>query len=714
MIGSDSADAAAIRARFDALPERGALPPALAVAVNTILSTLTDEHFPGALFPGSLDGDQAHVVVIANSRSQWRALRPLLISFAGPTVTSFDGRSTALSTGTPTERFVRDLDPAVTAIIRLPANPRLKETALRALARLPETLRKAPRPQAAFTVATSTLLARFQDRLNVLARADAIAILEQMRAELRLDALNLQFLEIQLHAAFEDWRAIGAMQGFIPLCAARKPPGIAAALLETLFHTRLRGAFEAGDLAALRSSYRDSARPIARPMLGVPQPPPLGAGCGIIYGLEALESEDPALTALARDDPHQSPLLANALFASGSQTAPVADKAPSDLAAAQISLASTEANETLDNLRLAREMLARLGPEARRALLSQAPFEDIWDETAEIADAPIVPRDWAEWFEAIKDPAFTQALEIARRGKDEWPIDDQALDPTAVARLAQSLQYASETAIGSERIAAALPLLVAWFLRDPHFPRTSLSRFYSDILTLFALDSRRGNGVYESAGLLACALIESGLRAPDYRAVLDDIDEIIGQALGTDVVYWVLEIVDCTVRFSTPDEGARLHFWHKCLRRFEGVEAHLRELQRLSLRRLAGALGWPTTAFATPPAAQAGHVSLSAALENQRIGLYSLTGSATRQAQIVLQELCPSVIVDISHDHGGTTPLRALSENADLMVITALSAKHAATDFIRQHRGDKPLAYAQGRGFTSIVRAVEEFYLPKN
>lgn len=64
-------------------------------------------------------------------------------------------------------------------------------------------------------------------------------------------------------------------------------------------------------------------------------------------------------------------------------------------------------------------------------------------------------------------------------------------------------------------------------------------------------------------------------------------------------------------------------------------------------------------------------------------------------------------------EHFGDLPiadcLRALAENADLFVIAWLSAKHAATDFIREHRAERPLLYAQGRGFSSILRALDEF-----
>jgi hypothetical protein len=42
-------------------------------------------------------------------------------------------------------------------------------------------------------------------------------------------------------------------------------------------------------------------------------------------------------------------------------------------------------------------------------------------------------------------------------------------------------------------------------------------------------------------------------------------------------------------------------------------------------------------------------------------------------------------------------------------VVVAASATHAATDFIRMRRGERPLVYAAGRGAVSILRAVENW-----
>jgi hypothetical protein len=74
-----------------------------------------------------------------------------------------------------------------------------------------------------------------------------------------------------------------------------------------------------------------------------------------------------------------------------------------------------------------------------------------------------------------------------------------------------------------------------------------------------------------------------------------------------------------------------------------------------------------------------------------------------------LETAVPGVRVKLNHDHVGTVPLAALARNADLFVIVANSAKHAATDFIREKRGGQPLIYAAGRGAASVVRAIEEW-----
>ena len=91
------------------------------------------------------------------------------------------------------------------------------------------------------------------------------------------------------------------------------------------------------------------------------------------------------------------------------------------------------------------------------------------------------------------------------------------------------------------------------------------------------------------------------------------------------------------------------------------------------------------------------------------IGIYSLDEAATRRAKTVLESVLPGVEVKSNHDHVANDRLRAMVTNVDLMVVATKVATHAATDAIREARGDLPLVYASGKGSSSIVRAVLEW-----
>jgi hypothetical protein len=65
--------------------------------------------------------------------------------------------------------------------------------------------------------------------------------------------------------------------------------------------------------------------------------------------------------------------------------------------------------------------------------------------------------------------------------------------------------------------------------------------------------------------------------------------------------------------------------------------------------------------------------------------------------------------VDLNHDRVGTKALANLAATADIFIIVWTSAKHAATEFIKEHRNGKPVLYANGRGASSILRVIEEY-----
>lgn len=711
MIGPDLAMARVVLADISALAPFAGVSTDIAALCAEVTQSLIAETFPGALVPVVDSAGSMQIDIAAATMSDWRRLKPVLLAFAGPTLTGFDGVPEPFAATDLSGSRLQLTAPAVTAIMRLPTDERARVSALRAVLRARDTLARAPELQRSAPVPTSWLLARFQDYLNVGRHDAATGILDRLRSELRLDALNVKFLEVQLLAAFDDWSSIVALPEFPSLCVARRTPAITSILLEALYRTHIAAPFDAGSVSDTRAMYARDVQSLVQSMRVTAPLPALWPGGWRLLGLEVLEDPSRAdLRAALSDQTLVLGWIVDHLAAQAPatpQTAPLAE--PIDTA--REALIQAEAIDSVDLLADAMAAMARLTPEEMALLRETMPFRPIVQATDDLPSvAP--PTSWGDWLDRAVDPAFTDALEIARRGKDEWAIETAAADPVAVIALVAALEKVQGDPLAAERTTQALPYLVAWLQRDEGFPRAALSPVYSGLLTLFALDSARGATIYESSQVLVQALLAAGLDQKAYGELIADIDEIAGDGFGVDMIYWVLELVESFMNSASPDAAAREQFLYRILARTMPIMGRLSRLQRTAVTFLSNEHGWALPPSPTSDAVQADD-GLAGRLAGIRIAIYSLTESSSRQAKAALEEINSSVTVDINADYGGTPRLRALAENSDLFVMTWLSAKHAATDFIRAHRGDRPLVYSQGRGFSSMLRAVEEFLCPQ-
>ena len=85
--------------------------------------------------------------------------------------------------------------------------------------------------------------------------------------------------------------------------------------------------------------------------------------------------------------------------------------------------------------------------------------------------------------------------------------------------------------------------------------------------------------------------------------------------------------------------------------------------------------------------------------------LYSLDKAVLDRTSAELQRLAPKLKIAISHDKVGTDSLKKKSRNADVVVLATRCAKHAATGFITENAGSAVVAYADGSGSASLLRA---------
>lgn len=88
------------------------------------------------------------------------------------------------------------------------------------------------------------------------------------------------------------------------------------------------------------------------------------------------------------------------------------------------------------------------------------------------------------------------------------------------------------------------------------------------------------------------------------------------------------------------------------------------------------------------------------------VAIYSLDEAALARAERALQDACPGVRVAVFAEHVATAPMQDAAKRADLFVIATKAATHAATTFIEKFIDSDRVAYATGKGSTSLLNAV--------
>jgi len=702
--------------QFRALIDFSVFPDEIRQEFDALARTATNERFPGAVLTLPRVGKPSVYYAVANDAAEWRRLRPLLIAYVGPTLTSFQGwPEPLLPRAIAAETLLEAAGFHVVARLVPGEDPKVQLITRRSLQRLVTMVLTAPTTTSAVPQSTDRLLAHFSDCLNGNDYARAQQILEQCESELRVDALNLLFLRVRLLSWFGNWQAILAMPEFRSLCHTRRPQAVTAALLEAVYQVWVR---ETGDVAALSVIWTTKMRPAFLSLLQLPIVPSASRGVLTLFALEALTvaTRQLALETAVLAQADAIPELIEALIAAGrtgvksqseQATAPLLSAAT--LPAAQQALVQAERSNTLGTIARALRSIEALTADERAHLLASVPFRSLWQSLeAENHSAP--PATWQEWFNRLEAPDFTDALQVLTHAVTEWPA---ALlqDPVEIADFERALQDVPETSPAVDRLADALPSLVNWALQDPFFPRPNMQPVYDTLLFHLMVGARRSSAVFESASVLIRALLALGLNQSRYRSLLDDCLMLNGEAMSKRTVYWMLDVLEETLLNPCADEEARRAFWYAACTRLMQLKSFFSPGQKIVFDRLASDLGWPAQSEQEERTAQVAADSqrqiLQKALDGRFVAIYTLTESAARQAVAVLKELAPTVRVESSHDKVASTALKSMAHQADIFVMVVASAKHAATGFIQQERQGKPTLYANGRGFSSIVRAVE-------
>jgi hypothetical protein len=198
-----------------------------------------------------------------------------------------------------------------------------------------------------------------------------------------------------------------------------------------------------------------------------------------------------------------------------------------------------------------------------------------------------------------------------------------------------------------------------------------------------------------------------------YRELVTFGRDLWGKLDSPSLLDWILDLLECLVIHPCTDKEARLACLQDAL---NGFQKHFRRVnadQWELLRLLASDLGQLDLFNQYFPEAEPTQADPAtdpfASLAERSVAVYTLSESAARQFQTVLERRCPKVRVSLCHDHDASRRLKQLAKQVDIFVMVTASAKHAATTAIEDNRpSGMPLLRPGGKGSASMLRALRE------
>ncbi|KQP79773.1 hypothetical protein ASF37_01820 [Aeromicrobium sp. Leaf289] len=682
-----------------------------------------------AFLPRSTKGN-LYWYAFAPTKREQRELLTLLDAWVGPTFSDLPRSRGRLY---PQDPFDTALAAQAVPPLRFEVLPRGNGTARdevrQALLVLSKLVWKRPRSEFDAPRTTVEVLDDLGHAIGAQDRRIALECLRDLEAFADLDHSNLAFLRLRVHAGLGDTTAIFADQDLEHVLQLRRPLGITRLLQNALYEHYLEVADAIGDGASLLEAADQI--PAALRMLTAGGTPESRPALVVEFVLSKLKGAATAtLQRLADGAQSISPALADSLrliisteagTAQAPETEPSTSKnvePPDELhrlieegefaAAINAGLVGTPSTGTaalllgcireLEDPRLAAGVAAFV---KASGLEGEALGNDIVvrADLAWLADFLTPQRNlgWLGWFEALRSNDRVGMNADFSISADWTPLDH----PTVADRLA-SLDEETLARLGDHGGA----FMAA---HSSLFAGPEGAELCERVLAGFAVSEKNTAGIRLQTVALHEYMATAGPSPELLASSLIWTEDILRVGTSAVTASWTVDVLQAATASPQAvalDAKARLFFGALDVLRPVHSSLGLAELEGLRLVADELATGLPDDFQIDPsnadPAAPYRH------LRNSVIVLYSLTESATTRAAQVLRRLLPGIDVRTNSEHDGSQQLAALSSNADVFVVVAASAKHAATDFIKHHRGNRPIVQVNSRGSSAILRELAE------
>jgi len=709
--------------------------------------------------------DHIYWYAIAFSDGDSRDMREQLMAFVGPSFSTFRGERSSLKQEDPVESAIIDFAGTDPLVFRFQAGQDNKQwqQLAEALTLMFNICQNAEARPVELPRAIGRVLRDFYIALSAGNRDDAERALKYLRTNRLLDALNLQFMDVQLRSALGLWDEIIGLSNFSELVRVRRTRGVTRALIQAVYHSKHLDDFEmAKDVNGACRHFRDEIRPqfdeLYRVRYGLtdsevlksfmllavtdtPQRPELRDELLSIPNIAATDLD--YLNMLARLIPPTSQVgaatisvttkveeVARALEAlrhgQFEEAMELVLRSKPSLERVKILLECSYELQTIASEQLVVTAVGQLSATDRDTLFQSRKFKNFWqaitkqpgEALPESVKDILPPNDWLEWLSRLSDITLSsdRMLDIASRGADEWSIESFVQITDISDRFINILNAATrDSNIARERLRDALPHLLRFLQKDVDYPRVTFRKMYESLRMEFAYSCEAGTASdFAVFGDLCGALLELGVDSAGYKSILDESKHLWLNFASPSNLRAMLDIVDRLVYFGCPvgEQSARSELavgifakatpWVQSGRIDRENWRFLKQLAtELALAEFIAdvQLGGPAAEAEQEDLEEYDPLSSIAGL----IVIHTLTEPAGLRVREILKQRSPQCKVEVNCDKVGSTHLKELARNADVFVLVTHSAKHAASTFIENHRKGRTILKPSGKGTSSIL-----------
>jgi hypothetical protein len=558
----------------------------------------------------------------------------------------------------------------------------------------------------------------------------ASSLLEELRSTSALDEANLAFQRLRVNAGFGRWEEVLTDPVIDQVLEMHRPPGVTRVLQLSVYNTYLKLLDEQERDVDLAEAYEEAVISFRGVLTGSPSPSSRGEV--VFQYLAALKSpagiHSPWLQRLkasadtlelglavrlrrlgralegrtTEPDAKDAFTQAQNLYWSGDALGaleqafalPVGEKSLRLMVLAAADVMTSEAAQS------ALEMLSQSDEALRLRIEGSSALHAALGQLRSLTTDD-VPNDWGEWFQRlIAGTNDDQAITWAQEGADRWAL----LTSESLVQYVQSGTDEVLTVVGH----------VAGLLLEAHRDVLSgpqLKSIAAQLLQALALSGRTSPGIRVQALSLIDLLLAEDTDEASVEDALESVSILIASMISSATVDWVVDLLEVITYYPVPPmaESSRTTFFYETLehiRRF-GTSLEFMQLESLSTCGRALNVELPDDLVALRQAAE-GEPNPYECLAGMRVAIYSLMESSSRRAAETIRRLSRGVDVELSAEHDGSDRLADLARGADVFVVVTAAAKHAASQFIEDHRNG-PIVWVNAKGTSALLDALGRY-----